>query len=91
MAKATDVEILAEAVARDASIVTVDADFHALLALSGAARPSVIRLRVQGVQRDDLVQLIVSVLTQCEADLAAGAVVTADSTRARVRRLPLTP
>jgi predicted nuclease of predicted toxin-antitoxin system len=91
MAKASDQEILAEAVARDASIVTIDADFHALLALNGATRPSVIRLRVQGLGRDGLVLLILSVLTQCEADLVAGAVVTADTTRARVRRLPLTP
>ena len=47
MSKATDEQILAEAVARDAAVVTIDADFHALLAHSRATRPSVIRLRVQ--------------------------------------------
>ena len=90
MSKATDEEILREAVARDSVVITTDADFHALLALSGAVRPSVIRLRVQGVGSDGLVRLILAVLGLCPEALVAGAVVTADLARARVRRLPLT-
>jgi predicted nuclease of predicted toxin-antitoxin system len=91
LSKATDEQILAEAVARDAAVVTIDADFHALLALSHATRPSVIRLRVQGVGSDRIVRLVLSILALCNEDLAAGAVVTSDETRARVRRLPLVP
>lgn len=91
MATATDEQILASALERGATVVTIDADFHALLALSGAIAPSVIRLRVQGLGADALVQLIRSVVAACEADLDAGAVVTADTNRARVRRLPLVP
>ena len=46
MWKATDQEILAFGLRKDATIVTLDADFHAILAVSGASEPSVIRLRV---------------------------------------------
>lgn len=48
MSKATDDEILAWALQRDAVVVTLDADFHAILAVSGASRPSVVRFRLQG-------------------------------------------
>jgi predicted nuclease of predicted toxin-antitoxin system len=64
-------------------------DFHALLARSGARQPSVVRLRVQGKNVTDLCAPMISVLDACAAQLQAGAVVTADETRARMRRLPL--
>ena len=89
LAFASDADILDEAVRRGATVVTLDADFHALLALSRATKPSVIRLRVEGLRADALSQLIVAVISVSETDLVAGAVVTADATRARVRRLPI--
>lgn len=73
------------------SIVTLDADFHALLALSGAASPSVIRIRIEGLKGETAAKLIQTILTQCEEDLKQGAVVTVESHRIRIRRLPLTP
>jgi len=39
MARASDAEILEEARRRNAFVVTLDADFHSLMALSGADRP----------------------------------------------------
>jgi predicted nuclease of predicted toxin-antitoxin system len=89
MARAHDDEILAFALEREAVVVTLDADFHALLARSGARQPSVVRLRVQGKNVTDLCALLLSVLAACATQLQAGAVVTADDTRARMRRLPL--
>jgi predicted nuclease of predicted toxin-antitoxin system len=49
MSGARDTEIIELARARAAVIVTLDADLRALLATSGAFRPSVIRLRLQGL------------------------------------------
>jgi predicted nuclease of predicted toxin-antitoxin system len=39
-------------------IVTLDADFHALLALSGAIAPSVIRIRMEGLRSEALTSLL---------------------------------
>lgn len=69
--------------------MTLDADFHALLAKEGASSPSVVRLRVQGLGAADLAVLIQSVIGVCGEDLNGGAVATADTTRVKVRKLPL--
>jgi predicted nuclease of predicted toxin-antitoxin system len=49
MAKAADEDIIAFARGKNAIIVTLDADFHMMLAVSGASGPSVLRLRLQGL------------------------------------------
>lgn len=48
MSKAADEEILAFSLGRNGVVVTLDADFHTILAVSGASGPSVIRLRFAG-------------------------------------------
>ena len=50
MSTAEDVEILERDRQDQQTIVTLDADFHALLALSGAISPSVIRIRIEGLR-----------------------------------------
>lgn len=70
-------------------IVTLDADFHALLALTGAASPSVVRIRIEGLRDEALAALILRVIALTEADLQRGSVVTVKETSIRVRRLPL--
>lgn len=47
LATASDIAILEYTRAEDAIVVTLDADFHALMALSGATQPSVIRIRIK--------------------------------------------
>jgi predicted nuclease of predicted toxin-antitoxin system len=91
MATASDAEILALALAEGLVVVTLDADFHTLLALSAATAPSVIRIRIEGLRAPELVALLQTVLVQVDQELNAGAVVTVQEQRIRVRRLPLTP
>ena len=70
-------------------VVTLDADFHALLALSGATSPSVVRIRVEGLKAEGLVRVVEKVLEEWGEELELGAVVTVDERRSRMRRLPL--
>jgi predicted nuclease of predicted toxin-antitoxin system len=89
LAKASDEDILERARREGETVVTLDADFHALLALSNAAAPAVIRIRIEGLWGPEIAAVISRVVAVCEADLLAGAMVTVDSHRIRVRRLPL--
>jgi predicted nuclease of predicted toxin-antitoxin system len=88
-ATADDRTILDEARRRGQILVTLDADFHAQLALSGAAAPSVIRIRIEGLKAERLAALLRGVLEQCSVDLKSGGMITITESGTRVRRLPL--
>lgn len=93
LSTASDAEVLESARATDRAVVTLDADFHALLAVGRAMGPSVIRLRIEGLRGPAAATLIDRVIHACSDDLAAGAAVTVDEDagahRIRVHRLPL--
>lgn len=89
LGSASDKEILAAAAREGRAVVTLDADFHALLALGGASGPSVIRIRIEGLQADGLVHLVRTVLDCFGEDLGAGAMVSVTEGRIRVRHLPI--
>jgi len=86
---ADDATILQRGREEERIVITFDADFHAFLALSRATTPSVIRIRIEGLYGQKAADLIQAVLTHCTEDLKQGAVVTVQSKRIRVRRLPL--
>lgn len=89
MARATDSEILLHARHTAAVVVTLDADFHALLARDAATSPSVVRIRVEGLRAEPLAALVHAIVESCRDSLVAGAVVSADGHTARTRRLPI--
>jgi len=70
---AADGEILAFA-AGAGNDSNLDADFHAILAVSGAGQPSVMRIRIQGLLARDTARLIQQVL---------GRAITASGNRSR--------
>lgn len=86
---ADDAAILERGRKEERIVVTFDADFHALLALSRAITPSVVRIRIEGLYGKRAADLIQAVLTRCREDLMQGAAVTVQPKRIRVRRLPL--
>lgn len=89
MSAAEDQEIIERAREEERIVVTLDADFHTLLALNDATEPSVIRIRIQSLRSQAVVDLLLTVIGECEEDLEQGAAVTVDSNRIRIRRLPL--
>ena len=90
MATATDAEILDAASIRGTCVVTMDADFHGLLAISGATHPSVIRLRIQGVQANEFANMLLRLAPQFAEAAMFGALITIDERTVRIHRLPLT-
>jgi predicted nuclease of predicted toxin-antitoxin system len=87
--RANDPEIIELARGRGQVIVTLDADFHRLLAVSGTTAPSVIRIRQEGLRGPEVACLIHQVLTEVGSQLEAGAVVTVTERRLRLHHLPL--
>jgi predicted nuclease of predicted toxin-antitoxin system len=76
-------------VEEDRVCVTLDPDFHALLALSGAERPSVIRVRIENVGGEQMARLMIALWEQYEAQLGNNVLVTVTAQKARIRPLPI--
>lgn len=89
MSTAEDSAILERARGEGRLVVTLDADFHRLLALSGASQPSVIRIRIEGLKAAEFADVVHNVLASCPEDLALGAVVSVQEDGLRLRSLPL--
>ena len=86
---AADNEILAWALEQAAVVVTLDADFHAMLAVSSASGPSVIRIRIEGLDAAAMAAILRWVLANYEADLARGCVVSVKSRKITSHKLPI--
>jgi len=89
MSTATDAEIIQYARQNDLVIVTLDADFHALLALSSSKKPSVIRIREQGLDSAAFCRLMQAIWPRVADAAGAGALISVTETRIRIRRLPI--
>ncbi|WP_341730950.1 DUF5615 family PIN-like protein [Microcoleus sp. EPA2] len=91
MSQAEDTEIIQKAREEERIVVTLDADFHTLLALDEAVSPSVIRVRIERLRAQALMDLLLMVIAQCEEDLEQGSAISIEPSRIRIRRLPLIP
>jgi predicted nuclease of predicted toxin-antitoxin system len=89
LAAADDRDILIWCRDNQRVLITLDADFHALLSLSGATSPSVVRIRLEGLRDQALAELIERVVDATAEDLIRGPAVTASAKSIRVHRLPL--
>lgn len=87
--RAPDHEIMAWARASGHIVFTHDLDFGIMLAYTRAKGPSVIQVRVQDIMPSRLGVRVVQILRQFQEELEAGALVTVDEYKARVRVLPI--
>jgi predicted nuclease of predicted toxin-antitoxin system len=90
-ATASDAEILHLGEAENRIVVTFDADFHMLLAASAATRPSVIRIREEGMKAGDVATLLLAILAEYAEPLAEGCVMVFARGVIRLRHLPIVP
>ncbi len=87
--RASNAEIMALALDQGRAIITLDSDFHRLLAISGASAPSVIRIRREGLRGSDVAGLVGHVLGQVGGQIERGAMVTVTERNIRLHQLPL--
>lgn len=87
--RAKDVAIIALALKEHRMVVTLDADFHALLAVSGATGPSVLRIRMEGLKADQVASLVERVLALASDELNQGAMITLAEEKVRIKLLPV--
>ena len=84
---ASDREIVDLAVAESRVLLCFDLDFGAIVSLSKLCRPSIITFRTSLRGATSLNARLDVILPELEEDLQAGALVTVEDHRARVRRL----
>ncbi len=86
---ASDSEIFDFAAANDWVVFTHDLDFGMLLAALRTGSPSVIQVRTQDVLPSAIGDIVLRAIQAAKPNLEAGALVTVDSFRHRVRVLPI--
>jgi predicted nuclease of predicted toxin-antitoxin system len=89
MSAAADSEILAIAAQSGSIVVTLDADFHTILAVSGMSAPSAIRLRLQPVDAIGVAAIVQEILTSFDAQLKGGCLITAKAHKITCHGLPI--
>jgi predicted nuclease of predicted toxin-antitoxin system len=86
---ATDAHIMSRAIENGFIVVTHDLDFSAILAATNAEKPSVVQIRAADLSPERLAPILATSLRQCREALAAGALVSVDADKMRLRQLPL--
>ena len=89
LSRADDGTILRYGAEHSLTVVTLDADFHQLLAISGNNQPSTVRVRIEGLSHERFAALLQKELPKRAGVLKAGAVVSITAGGVRVRKLPL--
>lgn len=86
---ASDREIIEYARENEMVVVTLDSDFHAILAVENAKRPSVIRIRMEGLKGNALANLIQKIWPKISAQVESGALITVTENAIRIKKIPI--
>ena len=84
-----DPAIMAYAAANGFVILTNNLDFGIALAISDGEKPSVVQIRGEDLRPVSIRSQVVQALRQMQVELEAGALLTIDPKRTRLRLLPL--
>lgn len=86
---AEDTEIMTYAQDNDYIVISCDLDFSTIISVMHFTKPSVVQVRLHGLQIEQIALLVTNALKQHEGEIDKGAIVTVDIRKARVRLLPL--
>ncbi len=89
LARAEDIDIVAEAKEQQEIILTHDLDYGNLLAFSGESVPSVIIFRVRNTQPKDMFVRLMDTWPKIQLPLIKGAIVILEDATLRIRELPI--
>lgn len=89
LSRATDREIIEYARKEGRVCITLDSDFHTILAVNGMNGPSAIRIRQERLNGLDMARLLRQVLSQIRVQLESGCLVTVTDEAIRIRKLPV--
>jgi len=84
-----DPAIMAYAADNGLVILTNDLDFGIALAIANADKPSIVQIRGEDLRPASIAHQVVTALLQMQTELEAGALLTIDPKRTRLRILPL--
>jgi predicted nuclease of predicted toxin-antitoxin system len=88
--RAEDTKIIELAQTNDRIIITLDADYHAAIALTSSPSPSVIWIRVVNLRASEYVEIIMPILNEYKEMLINGVLITMRSDRkVKTRLLPI--
>ena len=87
-ANAPDHVIMAYAREHDCCVLTHDLDFGTILALTNWDRPSVVQIRADDTSPECIGTAVVQSVAQAASDIEAGALLTVEPEKMRVRILP---
>jgi predicted nuclease of predicted toxin-antitoxin system len=88
---APDSQMMAYARANNYVVLTHDLEFSAILAATHGEKPSVVQVRAEDVSAEVIGKQVIIALRQMATELDAGALLTVDPSRTRLRVLPLQP
>ena len=86
---ATDSEIMTYAHANDFIVLTFDLDFCAILSVTHGIKPSIVQIRASIRNAEQAVDLIAAAMHRNMNELEAGAILSIDIKKSRLRLLPL--
>ena len=86
---AKDAEILKHAIENNFIVLTCDLDFSTILSITHGQKPSIIQLRTQAFDQDEIAKIVAYTSMQNKDALEKGAILTIDAKKSRVRLLPL--
>jgi predicted nuclease of predicted toxin-antitoxin system len=89
-ARADDIQIIELSRTEDRIIITLDADYHAAIAITSASSPSVIWIRIANLRGAEYTEIIASTLNEYKEVLLRGVLITIRSDRkVKLRFLPI--